>query len=73
MSLLEAAQKFGGTQLKRIVITGSTSSVSNYFQAGDEAHNAWTEADWNQVGNIELLESVRMLIEQSGYRQVCHR
>jgi nucleoside-diphosphate-sugar epimerase len=50
-SLLEAAQRLGGSVLKRVVLSGSTASVSNYFQSNSKAREPYTEADWSEVGN----------------------
>jgi hypothetical protein len=51
-SLLETAQKLGGPVLKRVVLSGSTASVSDYFQSISKAREPYTEADWNDVGNL---------------------
>ncbi|EAT90059.1 hypothetical protein HBI56_043960 [Parastagonospora nodorum] len=48
-SLLEASQRLGGSTLKRVVISGSTASVSDYFHPVSKAREPYTEADWNQV------------------------
>jgi nucleoside-diphosphate-sugar epimerase len=49
-SLLEASQRLGGSTLKRVVISGSTASVSDYFHSVSKAREPYTEADWNEVG-----------------------
>jgi hypothetical protein len=48
--LLEAAQRLGGKRLKRVVLSGSTSSISDYFQSDAKAREKlWSEEDWNSV------------------------
>jgi hypothetical protein len=34
------------------VLSGSTASVSDYFQSINKAREPYTEADWNDVGNL---------------------
>jgi nucleoside-diphosphate-sugar epimerase len=54
-TLFEAANNFGGPRLKRIVLSGSTASVSNYFQPDSKARKPWTEADWNEVRHLDAI------------------
>lgn len=55
ISLLEASQRLGGSALRRVVISGSTASVSDYFQSDSKARESYTEADWNGVSFSFLL------------------
>ncbi|KAF2025422.1 NAD(P)-binding protein [Setomelanomma holmii] len=46
----EAAPKLGGPGLKRIVFSGSTASISDFFHSDAKAREQpWNEDDWNTV------------------------
>ncbi|KAF2821714.1 NAD(P)-binding protein [Ophiobolus disseminans] len=48
-ALLQTAQRLGGPLLKRVVLSGSTASVFDYFQPLSKAREPYTEADWSDV------------------------
>jgi len=52
-SLFQSAHKFGGSTLKRIVLTSSTGAILDHYWPKDQARaTRWNEEDWSPVRRL---------------------
>jgi NADPH-dependent methylglyoxal reductase len=52
-SLFQAAHRFGGSTLKRIVLTSSTGAMIDHYWPKEKARaTRWNEDDWNPVRRL---------------------